>query len=348
MTSPALAYVRPAPLARPKSDVFSLDASPTIPYNGRMTEPSYLSLHASGELAARARTAWALLAACELCPHRCGVDRLAGERGRCRMGDRPKVSSWTLHAWEEPPISGTRGSGTIFFSGCTGRCLFCQNYPISQLGHGQEVSVERLAGMMIELQRRGAHNINFVTPTHFMPHILAALLHALRGGFHLPLVYNTSGYERVLCLAMLEGVVDIWLPDAKYADDQLALKLSGFPDYVAHNRAALREICRQTGGRLELDGQGLASRGMIIRHLVLPGGLSGTPEVLGWIAEHLSRDVHISLMDQYFPAHRALRDSRLNHKLSLDEYYAAQAALDAAGLYAGWCQDSLEQGREPG
>jgi putative pyruvate formate lyase activating enzyme len=313
-----------------------------------MTTPGYLALHRTGELASRIEAAWALLSPCQLCPHRCGVDRLNGERGICRMGDRPKVASWNLHAWEEPPISGQRGSGTIFFSGCTGRCRFCQNYPISQLGHGEVASVERLAGMMLELQHKGAHNVNFVTPSHFLPHILAALPHAIapaggRPGLHIPLVYNTSGYERVEVLRLLEGVVDLWLPDAKYADDAVARRLSGFRDYVKHSRAALREIYRQVGADLVLDGQGLARRGLIIRHLVLPGGLADTPAVLRWIAEQLSRHVHVSLMDQYFPAHRALGDPILGRKVTAEEYEAALETLDQAGLENGWYQETTEE-----
>jgi putative pyruvate formate lyase activating enzyme len=307
-----------------------------------MTEPSYMALYQSGELAQRIEAAWAMLAHCELCPHRCGVDRLHGERGVCRMGDRAKVSSWNLHAWEEPPISGARGSGTIFFSGCTGRCRFCQNYPISQLDHGGVVGVERLAGMMLELQRKGAHNINFVTPTHFMPHILAALPYAIRGGLRLPLVYKTSGYERVEALRLLDGVIDLWLPDAKYADDATARRLSGFRGYVGHNRAALREIYRQVGADLGMDGEGLAVRGMIIRHMVLPGGLAGTAEVLRWIAGALSPQVSVSLMDQYFPAHRALGDPILGRKLTWEEYQAALKAFDDAGLEGGWRQNTID------
>ena len=309
-------------------------------------EPGYLQLHRSGELVRRIETAWAMLAHCELCPHRCRVDRLAGERGVCRMGDLPKVSSWNLHHWEEPPISGTRGSGTVFFSGCTGRCRFCQNYPISQLRYGEVVTVERLAAMMLELQRKGAHNINFVTPTHFMPHILAALPYAIRGGLHIPLVYNTSGYECVEALCLLEGIVDLWLPDAKYADNAPARRLSGFRSYVEHNRAALHEIYRQVGAELELDGDGIAVRGMIIRHMVLPGGLAGTAEVLRWISGELSASVHVSLMDQYFPAHRAVGDPLLGRKISLKEYDAAMEALDAAGLEHGWCQTTVEDADE--
>ncbi len=300
--------------------------------------PGYLALHSSGELARRAEAAWAMLAHCELCPHRCGVDRLHGGRGVCRMGDRVRVSSWNLHPWEEPPISGRRGSGTIFFSGCTGRCRFCQNYPISQLGYGQEVHSERLAAMMLELQRKGAHNINLVTPTHFIPHLLAALPYAVRGGLRLPLVYNTGGYERVEVLRLLEGVVDIWLPDAKYADNAIARRLSGFQNYMEHNRAALREMYRQVGDELLLDEEGIARRGMIVRHMVLPGGLAGTAEVLRWIATELSPRVHVSLMDQYFPAYQAIGDPLLGRKITWEEYEAALAAFDAAGLERGWYQ----------
>jgi putative pyruvate formate lyase activating enzyme len=310
-------------------------------------DPSYLALHRSGQLAHRIQAAWALLAPCRLCPHRCGVDRLHGERGLCRMSDRPQVSSWNLHAWEEPPISGSRGSGAIFFSGCTGRCRFCQNYPISQLGYGDVVSVERLAGMMLELQRKGAHNINLVTPTHFMPHILAALPPAIRGGLRLPLVYNTSGYECVEALQLLDGVVDLWLPDAKYADDTVARRLSGFVDYVENNRAALREILRQVGDELVSDQEGIARRGMIIRHMVLPGGLAGTAEVLRWIADELSPRLHVSLMDQYFPAYRVLDDPLLGRTITWDEYEAALDAFDAAGLEYGWRQDTTADRDEP-
>ncbi len=307
-----------------------------------MDEPGYLALYQCGELARRIESAWALFAPCQLCPHRCGVNRSRGECGVCRVGNQLRVSSWNLHPWEEPPISGRRGSGTIFFSGCTGRCRFCQNYPISQSGHGQEVSSERLAGMMLELQRRGAHNINFVTPTHVMPYILDALRHAIRGGLRLPLVYNTSGYERVEALRLLQGIVDLWLPDAKYADDRTARRLSGFPDYVEHNQAALRELLRQVGDELVLDDDGIAVRGLIVRHMVLPDGLAGSAAVLRWIASELSPRVHVSLMDQYFPAHRAVGDPVLGRKVTPDEYIAALEAFDAAGLEKGWYQTTSE------
>jgi putative pyruvate formate lyase activating enzyme len=302
--------------------------------------PSYLRLEASGELAARAEAAQAILAHCTLCPRRCRVDRLAGELGFCRSGAQARVASWNRHPWEEPPISGTRGSGTIFFSGCTGACLFCQNYPISQLGVGQEATAGQLASMMLELQAKGCHNINLVTATHFVPQVLAALRLAIARGFHLPLVYNSSGYETVETLRLLEGVVDIYLPDAKYADDKVARRISGFRRYVHSNRAALREMYRQVGARLQLDANGLAVRGMIVRHLVLPGGLAGSREVARWLADKLSSEVHVSVMSQYFPAYRAVDHPTLGRRVRPDEYAAAVDAFVEAGLESGWQQEA--------
>ncbi|NPV07450.1 MAG: radical SAM protein [Anaerolineae bacterium] len=305
---------------------------------------SYLLLHRCGELARRARAAWAELASCRLCPRACGVNRLQGERGACGVGAEPVVASWNVHHGEEPPISGTRGSGTIFFSGCSGRCLFCQNYPISQLGVGRPVTVQRLAGMMLELQRRGCHNINFVTPTHFVPAILRATDVAARAGLNIPLVYNSSGFESLETLALLEGVIDVYLPDAKYASDAVALEVSGFPGYVAANRAALKEMARQVGPALVLGPGGLAERGMIVRHLVLPGDLAGTAEVLRWLAREISPQVPVSLMSQYFPAHRALQHPLLGRKLTEGELEQALACFEAAGLAEGWLQEPFEDG----
>ena len=305
--------------------------------------PSYLRLHNDGSLCERVEAAQEHLTSCDLCPRRCGVNRIGGEQGYCRGGELAKVASWSVHNWEEPPISGTRGSGTIFFSNCTARCDFCQNYPISQLGVGREVLSERLAEMMIALQRRGCHNINLVTPTHYVPQILAAVEVAISLGLHIPLVYNTSGYESLDTLRLLEGIVDIYLPDSKYADDAVAARLSGFRDYVRHNRVALREMQRQVGSDLALDADGLAIRGMIVRHLVLPCGLSQTPQVLAWIADHLSRRTYVSLMSQYFPAHRAVGDSDLGRRLLPDEHQEALDAFDDVGLENGWRQE-LERG----
>ena len=301
--------------------------------------PSYLALHASGELARRIALARTMLEHCTLCPRDCGVNRLAGERGYCRAGADPVVASWNAHPWEEPPISGWRGSGTIFFTHCTARCRFCQNYPISQLGVGQMVTVERLGEMMLELQARGCHNINLVTPTHWVPQVLGALPAAIEAGLRLPLVYNCSGYEGLEALRLLERAIDVYLPDAKYADDAPARRLSGFRGYVRANRAALREMFRQVGAELVVDKDGLAMRGMIVRHMVLPGGLAGTPRVLEWIARELSPKVHVSLMAQYFPAHKAVGDPVLGRKVTQDEYLEALAALETYGLEHGWKQE---------
>lgn len=300
--------------------------------------PSYLQLYASGELTRRVGCAYEALNHCTLCPRRCGINRLAGDKGYCQAGAEPVVASWTAHPWEEPPISGTQGSGTIFFTHCTARCLFCQNYPISQLGVGRQVTVERLAEMMLELQARGCHNINLVTATHFVPQVLSALTIAIEHGLHLPLVYNSSGYEAIETLQLLEGVVDIYLPDAKYADDTAARRLSGFRGYVEANRAALREMYRQVGKDLLLDEHGLAVSGLIIRHMVLPQGLAGTREVLGWIVDELSPAIHISLMSQYFPAHKAIGHPHLGRRITDEEYLEALEAFDALEFERGWRQ----------
>jgi putative pyruvate formate lyase activating enzyme len=251
-----------------------------------------------------------------------------------------RLASASVHIWEEPPISGTGGSGTLFFSHCTARCIFCQNYPISQLGVGRDLDAEGLAEKMLSLQRQGCHNVNLVTATHYVPQVLAAVEVAAAQGLRIPLVYNSSGYDSIETLRLLDGVVDVYLPDSKYTDDAVARRISRFRDYVRHNRAALLEIYRQVGDELVLDDDGMAVRGMIVRHLVLPEGLSQTPEVLAWIAGNLSRDVHVSLMSQYFPAHHAVRHPALNRRVSVEEYDQALAAFDAVGLENGWRQEA--------
>jgi len=300
---------------------------------------SYLALAASGELRQRARLAQRALADCCLCPRQCHANRTGGVLGYCRAGILPRVASCNVHRWEEPPVSGSEGSGTIFFSHCTARCRFCQNYPISQLASGKEVTPERLGGMMLELQRMGCHNINLVTPTHYVPQILTAVAEASAHGLHIPLVYNTSGYDSVKTLRWLDGIVDIYLPDSKYADDKAAAHISGYRGYVAANRDALKEMFRQVGDALELGEHGIARRGMIIRHLVLPQGLSQTRAVLGWIAENLSNQLHISLMSQYYPAWHAVGDADLGRPLNIDEYQEALDALETFGFEQGWQQE---------
>lgn len=300
-------------------------------------KPRYLSLLANGELAERALTLEKLYSRCELCPHRCGVDRTSGQTGRCRSGASPVVASYNAHHGEEPPISGDSGSGTIFFSHCTGSCLFCQNYPISQLNAGSPVTVERLADMMLDLQSRGCHNINAVTPTHFIPSLVSAILIAARRGLRLPIVYNSSGYERIETLHLLDGIVDIYLPDIKYVDDATAKELSGFEQYTRCNRPAISEMHRQAGN-LRLQ-RGIAVRGLIVRHLILPGGLAGTGDSMRFLATEISRNVRVSLMDQYFPAYRAVGHPLLGRRITEQEYHEAIDAFYASGLSKGWIQE---------
>ncbi|MBL0226284.1 MAG: radical SAM protein [Geobacteraceae bacterium] len=299
---------------------------------------SYLALYQSGELLQRVREAYRRLAACDLCPHDCGVDRIKGERGICGAGLKPKIASANVHRGEEPPISGSKGSGTVFLSGCSLKCIFCQNFPISQLGNGTEITTGELAARMIRLQRQGVHNINFVTPTHYLPQILAALWLAIPLGFRLPVVWNSSGYEKVDCLQLLDGVVDIYLPDMKYAQEGNSLEFSSAPGYRDVNRSAVIEMLRQVG-HLQLDGDGIARHGLIIRHLVLPGRRAGSRETLEWIAGHVGIETHIALMNQYFPAHRAVSSDVLGRKISVDEYDEAVVALEELGLENGWVQE---------
>ncbi len=301
---------------------------------------SYVELYKSGELARRADTAWEILNACTLCPHDCLIDRRTSKRSFCYSGMTAKVASYVLHKWEEPPITGTRGAGTIFFSNCTLKCTYCQNFSLSQQSHGKEVSNERLAEMMLELQERGAHNIDLVTPTHYVPQILKALVIAAGRGLTIPMVYNTSGYENLHVIKLLDGVVDIYLPDAKYADDEAAWNTSRARQYVKNNRETLKEMYRQVGD-LVLDEEGIAVRGLIIRHLVMPNDQAQTYEVLKWIAQEIGPTVSISVMDQYFPAYKALKDPLLSRKPTWEEYEVGLNAIEEFGFENGWTQDHI-------
>lgn len=298
----------------------------------------YLDLYHSGELVRRIRSGYARLAACDLCPHACGVNRLTGATGLCGAGRTPRIASASIHRGEEPPISGSRGSGTIFLSGCTLNCRFCQNFPISQMRNGTDLSTGKLAEKMLALQLKGAHNINFVTPSHFTPQILASLYLAIRKGFNLPIVWNTSGYERLDTLRLLDGVVDIYLPDMKYASQGEAVNLSCASEYPALNRIAVAEMLRQVG-HLECDDEGIGTSGLIIRHLVLPQGRAGSAETLAWIADHLGAETHIALMSQYFPAHLAGATPGIDRRVTPEEYGEAVEALEACDLENGWVQD---------
>ena len=309
-------------------------------------EPAYVQLFRSGQLTARSQEASRLLASCQLCPRRCGVDRTRGELGYCRNGALPVVASHNAHHGEEPPVSGPRGSGTIFFAHCNLRCAYCQNWPISQQGQGKEVSCDELAGMMLELQKRGCHNINLVTPSHMAAQILQALEIAVPAGLSIPLVYNTSGYDSPVALRLLDGVIDVYLPDIRYADGVAAKEYSDAADYPEINRAALKEMWRQVG-QLSCDNEGIAQRGMIVRHLVLPGNLSQTELALRFLAEQISPEVHVSLMAQYFPAHRALNDPALARPITAGEYQQALDWLDEYGLENGWQQELEHTGGGP-
>lgn len=288
------------------------------------------------ERAARALGRW--LRACVLCPRGCRVNRAGGELGYCRAGVTAPVNTVQPHHGEEPPISGGRGSGTIFFSGCTLGCVFCQNHAISQ-GDAwrREMTAPQLAGAMLDLEAAGAHNINLVTPTPHLPVILAALAQARRRGLDIPIVYNTSGYERAAALRRLEGLIDIYMPDFKYIDEAVGQRLSDAPNYVASARAALREMHRQVGN-LKVDDDGVAYMGVLVRHLVLPNGLSGSPRVLAELAEICGPRVWVSLMSQYTPMHRARTCEEVNRRVSKAEYMEAVEALYAAGIHRGWIQ----------
>ena len=282
----------------------------------------------------RACEALELLASCQICPRRCGVNRLQDERGFCRIGRLARVASFAPHFGEEAPLVGRSGSGTIFFAGCNLSCVFCQNYDISQLDQGREASAEALARMMLSLQDSGCHNINFVTPTHVVPQILEALVLAREDGLEVPLVYNSGGYDCVETLRLLDGIFDIYMPDAKYGSDEMALKYSHAPRYTHFMKAAIREMHRQVGD-LTTDEEGIALRGLLVRHLVLPACLAGTAEVVRFLSQEISRDTYLNVMAQYHPEYNACRNPELDRRITLKEYNEAVALAGAAGLTRG-------------
>ena len=292
---------------------------------------AYRELHRRGKLRERVETALALLESCSVCPRSCGVNRLAGQVGKCRTSRHAVVSSYGAHLCEEAPLVGKRGSGTIFFTNCNLECLFCQNYPISQLGEGHRVDKEELAYIMLSLQGEGCHNVNLVSPTHVIPQILEALELAVESDLKLPLVYNSGGYDSVETLKLLDGIVDIYMPDMKYDDEQTARELSGISDYPLANKAAVKEMHRQTGD-LQIDKEGIAQRGLLIRHLVLPDGLAGTRMIMRFIGEEISRDSYVNVMAQYRPCYRALQIPSLGRPLSSAEFDEALLSAQEVGL----------------
>jgi putative pyruvate formate lyase activating enzyme len=304
--------------------------------------PSYRTLHRTGELRRRAKTLNAMLASCTICPHLCGNDRLADEIARCHSGRLPVVSSATPHFGEEPALVGTHGVGNIFFGNCNLRCVYCQNAVISQ-NHREErkneVSIGRLAAIMLELQSLGCHAIGLVSPTHFVPQIVEALLEAVDGGLTLPLVYNTNAYDDPGVLRLLDGIVDIYLPDLKYADDEMGLRYSKVSGYAAYARSAIVEMHRQVGGELLVGDDGLIKRGLILRHLVLPNDIAGSRESLRWIRDTLGAETTLSVMAQYFPTHAAVTTPLLDRKIRKSEYERVLALLDTVGMDRGWAQE---------
>ncbi|MGB7922257.1 MAG: radical SAM protein [Pyrinomonadaceae bacterium] len=308
-------------------------------------EPSYLKLFASGELARRVSKLEALLERCTVCPRDCLNNRLENEIAACYSGRLPVVSSYTAHFGEEPALVGTGGAGNIFFGNCNLRCVYCQNYQISQTHKEQiknEVTHERLAEMMLELQERGCHNINFVSPTHFAPQMARAVLIAAGRGLRLPIVYNTNAYDSVEVLRLLDGIVDVYLPDLKYAEDEAGYLYSKVKGYTEHARRAVAEMHRQTGDALLFGDDRLLKRGLVIRLLVLPNDLAGVRESLEWIRDALGPRVAVSMMAQYYATNRAATDERyimLSRRITESEWLRALSALDELGMEEGWMQE---------
>lgn len=301
--------------------------------------PIYLEAYSNGKLKETADKAFEMLKSCSICPRKCSVDRSKNETGFCKTGLRAKVCSFLPHHGEEPPVSGKRGSGTIFFSNCNMGCFYCQNYEFSQQGQGREVENEELADFMLQLQEAGVHNINLVTPTHVMPQILKSLLIAARKGLNIPLLYNTSGYELAQVIKMLDGIVDIYMPDMRYADEECAKKYSQAPDYPKNNRESVKEMHRQVG-IARINEEGFIEKGLIIRHLVLPCGISGTQETMEFISRELSPETYVSLMSQYMPYYKAHKFGELSRRLTETEYDQAQETMAKYGLANGWIQES--------
>jgi len=294
-------------------------------------EPSYIKLYHSGELKKRVEEAISLLESCKLCPRECGVNRLKGEKGFCRTGRYAIVASYNPHFGEEAPLVGRNGSGTIFISSCNLLCSFCQNYEISHLMEGAEVTPDQMAYIMMELYKMGCHNINFVTPTHVVPQILEALLIAVENGLSIPLVYNSGGYDKKETLKLLDGVFDIYMPDFKFWDSRWSKRFMNAPDYKDRAIEAIKEMHRQVGD-LIINEKGIAERGLLIRHLVMPNNIAGTEQIMKFIAEEISPNTYVNVMDQYRPCGKAHEDLIINRMITAKEYREAVDAAKKAGL----------------
>lgn len=306
--------------------------------------PGYLRLLESGELDERITRLQEMLAECVLCRRRCGVDRLRGQRGYCGAGETLEMSSSCVHTGEEPVLTGNTGVGNVFLGRCNMACVYCQNHTISQPGPGRrphwEISEEEVAGLLLDFQAGGCPTAGFVSPTHFAPQVFRAVAMAARRGFRLPVIYNTGGYDSMELLRALEGLVDIYLPDMKYGDPAMSLACSDAPDYPAASREAVLEMLRQVGN-LRTDADGVAYRGLLVRLLVLPGGISGTVDTLEFLARNAGNDVFISLMSQYYPAHMAREFPPLDRRLLPREYGEAVSAMERLGFHNGWVQDPV-------
>lgn len=311
----------------------------TIRNESKLRDPSYVRLAANGELQKRAAVARHLLESCELCPRKCRARRTEGQAGACRTLDKAVVYGAHPHFGEESPLVGRHGSGTIFFSHCNLACLFCQNYEISAQGKGNPIDSGTLAHLMLELQQMECHNINFVSPSHVVPQILEAVAYAAEKGLHIPLVYNSGGYDAVETLQLLDGVIDIYMPDMKYGDAEVGQRLSGVPDYPNVNQAAVLEMHRQVGD-LVLDQAGVARRGLLVRHLVLPGGLAGTESIARFLATEVSRNTYVNVMAQYRPLFCADQYPPINRRITGQEYREALGIMEKHGL---WRLDSRQK-----
>lgn len=292
--------------------------------------PSYLNI-SKRELALRIEKLFKVLEKCQICPRKCQVNRLKKEKGFCQLGELPMVSAYHPHFGEESVLVGTSGSGTIFFTSCNLTCVYCQNYEISQLRMGKEISFERLADLMIELQNLGCHNINLVTPTPQVPQILKALQIAIEKGLKLPLIYNTNAYDSIKTLKLLEGIIDIYMPDAKYSDDEISFKYSNIPNYFETMKAVIKEMHSQVGD-LIINEKGIALRGLLIRHLVLPNNLAGSEKIFQFLAKEISKNTFLNIMDQYYPTYRAFEFPELSRRITEKEFKNAIYLAKRVGL----------------
>lgn len=295
------------------------------------TISGYRRLFNSGTLEQRVAASYSHLSVCDVCPLECSVDRISGKLGVCRTGIKAKINSFSPHHGEEDPIRGWRGSGTIFFTRCNLKCQYCQNHGISQIDSGEEASPDDIANIMLLLQSYGCHNINFVSPSHVVPQIIAAVMIAAKAGLFIPLVYNSGGYDSLTMLTLLDGIIDIYMPDMKYGDSNIAQKYSKIPNYPKVNQAAVKEMHRQVGD-LIIDMNGLAVRGLLVRHLILPESLAGTKKIVNFLAEEISKNTYLNLMDQYRPSYHADQYPELNRQILHHEHQEAINMAINAGL----------------